>query len=297
MTQTPPDIDIQDLLRRYNLRPNKRLGQNFLVDQVSLRRVVEAADLSEHDTVLEIGPGLGSLTRLLAALAGRVVAVELDVDLIPALMEVLTGLHNVQVVQGDILAINLAELIGVSLQNGDVTAPGYLVVANIPYYITSALIRHLLEAPRLPRSLVLTVQQEVAERICSRSGESSSEAALSLLALSVQVYGEPHIKAQIPAGAFFPPPTVDSAVVRIDLYPAPLIPAPLLPGFFRLAKAGFSQKRKTLRNALSAGMHWSTAETAALLANAGVDPNRRAETLSMDEWQNLTSVVAYQSML
>jgi 16S rRNA (adenine1518-N6/adenine1519-N6)-dimethyltransferase len=294
MTQTPPDIDIPDLLRRYGLRPDKRLGQNFLVDQVALRRVVDAADLSEHDTVLEIGAGLGSLTRLLSALAARVLAVELDSGLIPALMEVLTGLHNVQVVQGDILDINLAELIGESIQNGDITAPGYLVVANIPYYITSALIRHLLEAPHQPRSLVLTVQNEVAERICARSGESSTKAGLSLLALSVQVYGKPRIQAHIPAGAFFPPPKVDSAVVRIDLYPAPLIPVHLLPGFFRLAKAGFSQKRKTLRNTLSAGMHWSPAETAALLANAGVDPNRRAETLSLDEWKNLTSVVSLQ---
>jgi len=289
-------LDIPDLLRRYGLHPDKRLGQNFLVDPTHLERVVEAAEITASDMVLEIGPGLGSLTRLLAAKAGRVVAVELDSDLIPALMDVLAGFHNIQVFQGDILAINLAELVGEPIQDSDAveasfrTPPGYLVVANIPYYITSALIRHLLEAPRKPRRLVLTVQREVAERICATPDKSSHAAALSLLALSVQVYGEPSIKAHIPAGAFYPPPKVDSAIVRVDLYPDPCIPAHLLPGFFRLAKAGFSQKRKTLRNALSAGIHCSPAQAATLLESAGINPGRRAETVSLEEWKNLTIV-------
>jgi 16S rRNA (adenine1518-N6/adenine1519-N6)-dimethyltransferase len=195
-------LDIPSLLRRYGLRPDKRLGQNFLIDQAALGGVVEAAEITVDDTVLEIGSGLGSLTRLLASRAARVVAVELDSNLIPVLREVLAGWRNVTVVQGDILAINLVELVGQPPQDGrvllsgDADQPGYLVVANIPYYITSALIRHLLEAPRKPRRLVLTVQREVAERICAEPGE------LSLLALSVQVYGVPLIRAHISAAAF-----------------------------------------------------------------------------------------------
>jgi len=166
--------------------------------------------------------------------------------------------------------------------------PRYRVVANIPYYITSALIRHLLEAPQPPELLVLTVQREVAERICAAPGE------LSLLALSVQVYGQPKIAARIPAGAFYPPPKVDSAVIRLDLYDQPRIPAPLLPTFFRLAKAGFSQKRKTLRNALAGGLGWKPVQAEALLHQAGIDPGRRAETLSLEEWGAMTE--SYSSL-
>ncbi|HZW04026.1 MAG TPA: rRNA adenine dimethyltransferase family protein, partial [Anaerolineaceae bacterium] len=158
---------------------------------------------------------------------------------------------------------------------------GYLVVANIPYYITSALIRHLLEAPRKPARLVLTVQQEVAERIAAVPGE------MSLLALSVQVYGRPAVVARIPAGAFFPAPKVDSAVLRVDLYPDPVIPRERLEAFFRLIKAGFSQKRKTLRNTLASGLHLAPVEAAARLQAAGIDPQRRAETLSLAEWKDL----------
>jgi 16S rRNA (adenine1518-N6/adenine1519-N6)-dimethyltransferase len=159
---------------------------------------------------------------------------------------------------------------------------GYFVVANIPYYITSNLLRHLLEAPLKPARLVLTVQREVAERITAGPGE------MSLLALGVQVYGRPKIVARIPAGAFYPPPQVDSSVVRVDLYAEPLIPAGQLDAFFHLAKAGFGQKRKMLRNALSAGLGWPAAQTATLLESAGIDPQRRAETLLMVEWRELT---------
>lgn len=269
-TSTP---DIPELLRRYNLRPDKSLGQNFLIDQAALQRVIAAAEISTADQVLEIGPGLGSLTHLLAQQASRVVAVELDANLLPPLREVVQSFPNVEIVQGDILALNPTQLMSTS---------GYLVVANIPYYITSALIRHLLEARCQPRRLVLTVQREVAERICAQPGD------MSLLALSVQVYGRPQVAARIPAGAFYPPPKIDSAVVRVDLLAEPRISPNLLPAFFRLAKAGFSQKRKTLRNALSGGMHWSSQQTQALLNAAEIDPQRRAETLSLDEWNNLT---------
>lgn len=264
--------NVPELMRTYGLHPDKRLGQNFLVDQSALKRVVEAASIEAEDTILEIGPGLGSLTCLLAAQAQRVVAIELDHHLIPVLQEVVSPFSNVEIIQGDILQVNLIEI----LQN-----PGYLVVANIPYYITSNLIRQLLETQLTPKRLALTVQSEVARRICAEPGD------LSLLAISVQVFGKPSIAAQIPAGAFYPPPKVDSAVVRVDLYPQPLIDPQLLKTFFALAKAGFSQKRKTLRNALSGGMRWTPEQASSVLATAGIDPQRRAETLSLEEWSIL----------
>ncbi len=272
MTSLPP-LDIQSLLRKYGLHPSKGLGQNYLTDDHALQKIVRAADLKPADAVLEIGPGLGSLTRHLALAARSVTAVELDARLFPALTEALSTFQNVRLVQGDILKFDPAALMD---------APEYLVVANIPYYITSAVIRHLLESSPRPRRVVLTIQQEVAERICALPGD------MSLLALSVQVYGRPQIKERIPAGAFYPPPKVDSAVLTVDVYSEPVIPAALLNTFFALAKAGFSQKRKTLRNSISAGMRMPPAEAEKLLAAAGIDPQRRAETLSLDEWGKIS---------
>jgi 16S rRNA (adenine1518-N6/adenine1519-N6)-dimethyltransferase len=287
-----PPLDVPGLLRRYGLRPDKSLGQNFLIDPQALDRVVEAGEPQKEDIVLEIGPGLGSLTRLLAQRAGRVLAVELDASLLPLLNEVIHIYDNVQVVHADILELDLAALLAPGAQLREPPRPSqldYLVIANIPYYLTSALIRRLLESDLPPRRLVLTIQREVAERVCALSGK------MSLLALSVQVYGRPTLAAHIPAGAFYPPPQVDSAVLRVDRYPQPRLPAHLLPVFFRLAKAGFSQKRKTLRNALAAGMHWSPPQAEALLKAAGVAPNRRAETLSLEEWDVLVRVVQDQA--
>jgi 16S rRNA (adenine1518-N6/adenine1519-N6)-dimethyltransferase len=267
---------IPKLLKRYGLKPQKGLGQNFLSDPASLRKVIDAADIQPDDTVLEIGPGLGSLTHLLAESAARVVAVELDRHLVNALEEILQPYSNVELLRANILEVNLNELF---------SEPGYLVVANIPYYITSALLRQLLETQHPPVRLVLTIQKEVAERICSDAGD------LSLLALSVQVYGKPSITATIPAGAFYPAPKVDSAVVRVDIYPEPLIQREKLDSFFALTKAGFSQKRKTLSNALSGGMHWEKDITVDLLIKSGIDPQRRAQTLTLPEWKNLVEKV------
>jgi 16S rRNA (adenine1518-N6/adenine1519-N6)-dimethyltransferase len=269
---TPAPLSLPTLLRQYNLRPKKGLGQNFLVDTTALEKILASAGIQAADTVLEIGPGLGSLTRYLALAARQVVAVELDERLFPVLEDVLKPYPNVRLVQGDILEIAPAEL---------VDSTGYLVVANIPYYITSALLRHLLESQPAPRRLVLTVQREVAARICAKPGQ------MSLLALSVQVYGQVEVTTRIPAGAFYPSPKVDSAVVRLDLYPEPRLPRPDLEHFFRLIKAGFSQKRKTLRNALSAGLRLTPAEAQGLLQAAGIQPQRRAESLDFDEWGQL----------
>lgn len=271
-SQSP--LDIPALLKRYQLRPIHGLGQNFLVDEAGLDKIIAAAEITPEHDVLEIGAGVGNLTRRLATHARQVVAVELDNRLIAPLRETLEGFTNVTLIQGDILELNISQIIS--------RAP-YLVVANIPYYITSAVIRHLLENDPQPLRMVLTVQREVADRICAQPNE------MNLLALSVQVYGQPQIKAIIPAGAFYPPPKVDSAVIRIDLYPEPRISRQRLNDFFRLAKAGFSQRRKTLRNSLGGGMAWTRETTTRVLEAAGIDPNRRAETLSLEEWAALTA--------
>lgn len=273
MNEIPP-INVPFLLKKYGLRPHKGLGQNFLQDPIALEKIVTSAEIQPTDTVLEIGPGLGSLTRYLAASAKLVVAVELDQHLLPPLKAVLAPYDNVRLIHGDILELSPVELIQES---------NYIVAANVPYYITSAIIRHLLESPSKPRRIVLTIQKEVAQRICETPGD------MSLLALSVQVYGKPRIVAQVPAGAFFPSPNVDSSVLAIDIYPAPLIPAEYLDTFFQLIKAGFAQKRKTLRNSLSAGLSVSPIQAAELLTRANIDPQRRAETLSIEEWSKLAA--------
>jgi len=272
MKEIPP-LNASALLKRHGLRADKRLGQNFLQDPFALEAIANAAEINSTDTVLEIGPGLGSLTRYLAASAKEVVAVELDLDLLAPLKAVLAPYQNVRMIHGNILDLSPQEII---------TENDYIVAANIPYYITSAVIRHLLESDPKPRRIVLTVQKEVAERICAKPGD------MSLLALSVQVYGRPSIAARIPAEAFFPAPKVDSAVLRIDIYPSPQIKLELLDTFFKLIKAGFSQKRKTLRNSLSAGLHISTTDAADMLTNANIDPQRRAETLDLTEWSTLS---------
>ena len=269
------------LLDKYNLRPRKGLGQHFLADPNILRKIVDAAELSRETVVLEIGPGLGTLTRQLAGSAGRVVAVELDEAMIGVLREELGHLSNLELVRGDILRLDPAELIRGSRSLDLVASLEYIVVANLPYYITSAAMRHLLEADPPPTRLVLTVQREVALRIVARPGD------MSLLAVSVQFYGQPRIVARIPAGAFVPPPQVDSAVVRIDTFPAPPVDVPDIQAFFRVVRAGFGQKRKQLKNALAAGLGLPAAEVSAALTRAGVDPRRRAQTLSLDEWAGL----------
>lgn len=272
MIPLPPRLDVPALLRRHGLRPDRRLGQNFLADPALLERIVRAAGVTADDVVLEIGPGLGTLTRHLARAAREVIAVELDARLLPALREAIAPCSNVRLIQGDILQFDPVELVG---------GRDYLVAANIPYNITSAVLRHLLEAEPRPRRVVLTVQQEVAMRVCAGPG------GMSLLAVSVQVYGEPQIVERIPAGAFYPAPEVDSAVLRIETRREPLFAPQIRAEVFRLARAGFQQKRKTLRNALSGGLGRPPAEVEAALRAAGIDPMRRAETLSLEEWGRL----------
>jgi 16S rRNA (adenine1518-N6/adenine1519-N6)-dimethyltransferase len=278
----PPCLSEEDLtakipalLRAHGLYPRKGLGQNFLISQAALDDMVAAADLSAEDVVVEVGAGLGTLTRLLAREAGRVVAVELDSDLVEILRHELADLPNVEIIHGDILQIS-----DLGFSHG-----GYKVVGNLPYYITSAVLRRFLEKAPRPEIMVVTVQREVAERIVAGPGE------MSLLAISVQFYGQPSIVARIKAGSFYPPPQVDSAVVRIDVGQHPTV---LLgegtddQAFFRVVRAGFGQKRKMLRNALSAGLGMTPLQVENALGKAGIDPRRRAETLSLGEWVEVT---------
>lgn len=300
----PTPLNVPALLRTHGLTPKKSLGQNFLTDPALLERIVDAGQVTPTDTILEIGPGLGSLTRHLAARAARVLAVELDQHLIPLLREVLTPYPNVQIIHGDILQLDPKTILNdsaiqqINNQQSTITnyqlpnhpLPPYLVIANIPYYITSAVIRHLLESGHPPTRIVLTIQREVAERICATADRPhKADPQMSLLALSVQVYGQPTIVAHIPASAFYPAPQVDSAIVRVDLYPEPRIPAPHLNTFFRLAKAGYGQKRKTIRNAFLGGLGWPKEKVDTLLQAAHLDPMRRAETLTLEEWGHLVN--------
>ena len=268
-----------------HLAAKKSLGQNFLVERSHLAQIVAAAALDDDDLVLEVGPGNGVLTQELAARAGGVVAVELDNRLIVPL-EATFGAHsNVQIIHGDILELAPGALIdGLAMHVGrghEADTP-YKVVANLPYYITSAFLRHCLEAERRPTLMVLLVQLEVAQRICAAPGD------LSLLAISVQYYAEPTLVHRVPAGAFRPVPKVDSAVLRLAVRPAPVVAVPP-EQFFAVVRAGFGQKRKQLLNSLTAGLHLPKSEITRLLHAAKIDPTRRAETLSLDEWERLAT--------
>jgi len=263
-------LNIPEILKRFGVKPQKSLGQNFLADHNALLKIVRAAGLSHEDYVLEIGAGVGNLTRLLAQSASKVIAVELDRHLMPVLEQVLIRFNNVRLVEGDILSLPLEGLF---------SASGYVVVANIPYYITTALIRHLLESGVKPRRIVLTIQQEVAERVVNRDEK------MSLLSLSVQVYGQARIASQIPAHCFYPKPKVDSCVLIIDVFDQPKLNDEGLCWLFKIAHAAFNQKRKMLRNSLKTIFEESALDD--VLNRAGVDQTKRPEALSLEDWLRL----------
>jgi 16S rRNA (adenine1518-N6/adenine1519-N6)-dimethyltransferase len=268
------------LLDYYEINPKKSLGQNFLHDPGTLEKIVATAEIKRDETVLEVGPGTGLLTERLAAVAKRVIAVEIDERLQPLLDIQLEPYPNVEVIYQDFLTTNVPALVG----KGD-----YVVVANVPYYITSAILRHLLESEHRPRCLVLTVQVEVAERLIATPDD------MSVLAVSVQFYGSPRIVNRIKPAAFWPRPDVDSAVVLIDVYDQPPVDVPNEKAFFRMVRAGFGQKRKQLKNSLGSGLGLKADVAGSLLEQAGIDPRRRAETLTLEEWAALTRVVASET--
>lgn len=264
--------ELRNLLYAHHMRPNKSFGQNFLIDRQVVRRIVDAAQLSANDQVLEVGAGTGVLTQELARHAKRVVAVELERDMLALLAETTRDYPNVELIERNLLQLNPVEVF---------EHEPYKLVANLPYYITAPTFRHFLENVNRPTLLVVMVQYEVAERIVAGPGD------LSLLSVSIQFYGHPQIIGRVPSGAFYPAPKVDSAILRVDIYPhAPLTPEKR-DSFFRVVQAGFSERRKQLHNSLAHGLHIKDEEVRKWLGQAGIDPSRRAETLSIEDWLRL----------
>jgi 16S rRNA (adenine1518-N6/adenine1519-N6)-dimethyltransferase len=252
--------------------PKKSLGQHWLFDSNSLGAICDAAELTPDDTVLEIGPGLGPLTVELTARAKQVIAVELDERLARELPARVPA-ANLKVVHTDVLHFDLSQL-----------PTGYKVVANVPYYITSLIVRFLLESPTPPSRAVLLVQKEVAERLAARTGD------MSILAISAQLYAEVQLGPVVTADKFDPPPKVHSQVVTFVQRAEPLFKDLDTKLFFRIVKAGFGEKRKTLRNSLSGGLAMQKDEIELLLGKAGIDPSARAEALSLEQWHSLTTL-------
>lgn len=264
------------LLDSYNIVPKKSLGQNFMHDPNALEKIVASAAPQSSETVVEVGAGAGALTELLAVAARQVFSIEIDQRLRPLLEARFDDADNVYLVFNDILKTDIAALVG---------AEDYIVVANAPYYISSAILWHFLESPKPPRRMVMTMQYEVAERIIGAPG------AMNLLSIAVQYYGIPRIVSRYGPAVFWPRPNIDSAIVHIKTYKRPPLPLPPAELFFRVVKAGFSMKRKQLKNALAGGLRVKASLVRDLLQAAEIDPQRRAETLSLAEWARLTKAV------
>ncbi len=274
----------RSLLRRFGIRARKGLGQHFLIDEEVLGFISTAAWIGPEDVVMEVGPGLGVLTRELARQAGRVFAIELDDNLAAILEKDLAPLGNVTVINRDILDISPADLLTEQMANfpGVINRPfRYKVVANLPYYITAPVLRHFLEAKAKPEIIVVMVQKEVADVIVAKPGRRS------LLSISVQLYGEPSIVSYVPAHSFYPVPAVESAILRVELFREPAVAVEDTESFFEVVRAGFSAARKQLGNSLANGMRLPKAEVLSLLEKVSIDPMRRAETLTIGEWTEL----------
>ena len=273
-------------LRQSGLKAKRGLGQHFLIDEPVLRLIVSAAGLKTDDVVVEVGPGPGILTRELARRAGWVIAIELDSRLAAVLRRTLAA-ENVTIINDDILNIepsNLSRELAGKFPAVTGSPYKYKVVANLPYYITSPVLRHFLEASVKPQSMLVMVQEEVAEAIVAGPGR------MSLLSVSVQFYGEADIIAYIPAPCFYPAPEVDSAVLRINVHPQPAVAVTDVVGFFGLVRAGFSASRKQIANSLALGLALPKTEVLPMLEAAGILSRRRAETLALDEWARLWQV-------
>lgn len=263
------------ILRTFGIHMSKKLGQNFLIDEAVVASIVGAADVQAGDEVLEIGPGIGTLTQGLAEAGAKVTAVELDRRLLDVLAKTLEGYDNVRVIHGDILKVNIPQ---------EMPNPGYKVVANLPYYITTPIIMSLLEQRYPIACLVTMIQKEVALRMVATPGTKDYGA----LSVAVQYYTEPQIMFEVPPRSFIPAPAVDSAVIRCTVRQTPPVQVVSEKLFFRVVKAAFSQRRKTLANTLkAAGL--SAEQAKALLETAGIDLMRRGETLSLEEFANVAN--------
>ena len=267
------------LLRRSGLRARKGLGQHFLIDEEVLGLIISAAQLTAKDVVVEVGPGLGVLTRELARRAGWVVAIELDNKLAGILKQSLSSFKNVTIINEDVLKVEPATLLReVEFEK---LSENYKVVANLPYYITSPVLRHFLEAQVKPQLMVVMVQKEVAEEIAAKPGR------MSLLSVGVQLYGEPVIISYVPTQCFYPAPEVDSALLKVMPYSQPAVEITDRESFFALVRAGFSASRKQMANSLAQGLGVPKDDALSLLGRAEIAPQRRAETLTLEEWARL----------
>jgi 16S rRNA (adenine1518-N6/adenine1519-N6)-dimethyltransferase len=266
---------IKELLQKHGAKPSKTMGQNFLIDGNILDKIIEAADIQPTETIIEVGPGIGTLTRALASKAKKVIAIEKDPAMLEILKETLADIDNVQVILGNILEAAIP------------IPKEYKVVANVPYYITSPIIRLFLEAKIQPKAMILMIQKEVAQRICAKPPE------MSLLAVSVQFYAEPKIAWPVSRGCFWPAPNVDSAIIKIvpkDLA-AQVGKFPISSErFFAVAKAGFLHPRKKLSSNLAEGLGKEKVQTEDWLQKAGISPGQRAETLTLTNWLYLASL-------
>jgi 16S rRNA (adenine1518-N6/adenine1519-N6)-dimethyltransferase len=278
----------RQLLRQFGFKPKKRLGQHFLIDEAVLKRILSAAELSLGDIVVEIGPGLGILTEGLAKRGARVIAVELDSQLVALLKKRLTAFPDVQIIHADILKVTPRQLLQDNLPASELVR-GYKVIANLPYYITSPVLSHFLEAQPRPSKMVVMVQKEVGEAIAAAPGK------MRLLSVKAQFYSQPAIISYVPAASFYPPPKVDSAILRLDVYSQPpLIKSGVsdVASFFDIVMHGFSAPRKQLRNSLAHSLEMPPSQVASLLEKAGIEAKRRAETLSLEEWRELWKIFA-----
>lgn len=266
-------ILIKNLLKSYGFQPSKRLGQNFLVDKKAMEKIIRAAELEPNDIILEIGPGLGTLTVELAKRVKKVIAVEKDQKMAKVLEKTLKSFHNIEVIQGDILRT----------QNLKFKTKNYKVVANLPYYVASPVIRKFLECNvARPRYMVLMVQKEVGQRICAKPPD------MSLLAVSVQFYAEPKIISYVSNKSFWPKPKVNSAIIKIVPYKNQAIARNLSGLFFKIVKAGFSQPRKQIANNLAKELKLDKEKVKSWLLKNGINPVQRAETLNIQDWIKLT---------
>lgn len=282
--------DMQDILSRHGFRFSKALGQNFLINPSVCPRMASLCGANEHTGVLEIGPGIGVLTEQLAAVARKVVSVELDERLLPVLAETLAGHDNVEIVHGDILKLDIAALIEEKFsyidENGDLRRMPVVVCANLPYYITSPVLMALMEQHLPIEAITVLVQKEAAERLCAAPGTRECGA----ITLAVHYYAEPAILFGVSRGSFMPAPNVDSTVIRLQMRKGERLPAAQEKTLFRVIRAAFEQRRKTLGNSLKTGGFSKEQITAALEA-ADIPPTARAEQLTMDQFVRLATLL------
>lgn len=278
---------VTEILKRHQFRTNKKFGQNFLVDANIIDKIVMAADISDDDLVVEIGPGIGVLTAALAKKARQVIAVEIDNKLIPILKETLAAYDNIEIVLADAMEVNFDRLIYNKTNEG--LGSSYKLVANLPYYITTPLIMHLLNNKFNIDSMVIMVQKEVALRMVANPNNKDYGA----LTVAVQYYTEPQILFKVPRTVFYPQPEVDSAVVRLKRRKTPAVKVADEKLFFQIVRAAFGQRRKTLLNALTGSkIELTKEEWLAILNKANIDPKRRGETLTLEEFALIANNLA-----